>query len=835
MKKVFWILLLAVTTAACAKEKPAAGDRLVLGDGWTLKSAAVPQQFSATVPSTVAGTLYEAGYFGDNLLEARNYEKADKAVFDDVWTYSTTFAGKPGRGQHAELVFDGLDYYADIFLNGKQIASSDTTAGVFIRRAYDVTALLKNRNKLEVKLRRAQNGDLNHGYVDWNPRPLDESMGIVRPVTLHTTGAVSVEDVYVIPDLDVETFATADLTVRVTLCNKEDKPVNATIELDLKDLSKEEGFFDIVNVALGAGETKEVTLTPEEAQNLHLDNPSVWWSWDLGKPNLYALNVKVRADDVVSDAKDVIFGIRKIESRLTEDNYRQFTLNGKDILIKGAGWTDDIFMLDTPESIERQVRYVMDMNLNLIRFENIWGKDDTVYDLCDKLGVLALVGWSCQWEWENYCGLPEVSHFGCINGKEVEDLAVRYFQDQVVRLHNHPAIIAWLTGSDRIPNPGLEERYLKIFEKEDYRSYVCSAKNMKSLAGWSGTKMEGPYEYVGADYWYKDTEAGGAFGWNTETGIGANLPQLESLKKMIPEESLWPLSDVWDYHCTASGSDMNSMKQLQEVINGLYGGFDGLEDFVRKAHAVDYDGTRAMFEAFRVRVPKSTGIVQWMLNSAWPSLYWQLYDYYGIPTAGYYGTKKACEPVQLLFDYGTRKVYAVNETAAPRTLTATLKVYDAASKLIGQETKSVTVGYRDVVPAFDLRRFDGKPHFVALALTDGETPVADNFYVLPAKDNEYEWKKTNWYITPISRYADLGFAFKQAPAEVEMTVDGDKVTLTNKSGVIAYQNVLKAKDAAGNLVAPAYWSDNFFPLLPGETKTVTCQARAEGLHFELEK
>ena len=834
MKKI-WIILFAVTTAACAKEKPVAGDRLVLGDGWTLKSAAVSQQFTASVPSTVAGTLYEAGYFGGNLLEARNYEKVDKAVFDDTWTYSTTFAGKPGRGQHAELVFDGLDYYADIFLNGKQIASSDTTVGVFIRRAYDVTKLLKNRNKLEVKLRRAQDGDLNHGYVDWNPRPLDESMGIVRPVTLHTTGAVSVEDVYVIPDLDVETFASADLTVRVTLCNKEDKPVSATIELDLKDLTKEEGFFDIVNVALGAGETKEFTLTPKEAQNLHLDNPSVWWSWDLGEPNLYGLNVKVRADDVVSDAKDVTFGIRKIESRLTGDNYRQFTLNGKDILLKGAGWTDDIFMLDTPESIERQVRYVMDMNLNLIRFENIWGKDDTVYDLCDRLGVLALVGWSCQWEWENYCGLPEVSHFGCINGKEVEDLAVRYFQDQVVRLHNHPAVIAWLTGSDRIPNPGLEERYLKIFEKEDYRSYVCSAKNMKSLAGWSGTKMEGPYEYVGADYWYKDTEAGGAFGWNTETGIGANLPQLESLKKMIPEESLWPLSDVWDYHCTASSSDMNSTKVLQEVVNGLYGGFDSLEDFVRKAHAVDYDGTRAMFEAFRVRVPKSTGIVQWMLNSAWPSLYWQLYDYYGIPTAGYYGTKKACEPVQLLFDYGTRKVYAVNESAAPRTFTATLKVYDAASKLIGQETKPVTVGYRDVVPVFDLKRFDGKPHFVALALTDGETPVADNFYVLPAKDNEYVWKDTNWYITPISRYADLSFAFKQAPAEVEMTVDGDKVTLTNKSGVIAYQNVLKAKDAAGNLVAPAYWSDNFFPLLPGETKTVTCQARAEGLHFELEK
>ncbi|MBR6881649.1 MAG: glycoside hydrolase family 2 [Bacteroidales bacterium] len=828
MKKI-WILLLAVTSAACAKNAPS-GERVRLDANWTLARTGGSECVNTTVPSTVAGALCEAGILPENLLEGRNYEKADKAIFDDEWVYRTTFKTKKGPRQHCELVFDGLDYYADIFLNGRQIASSDTTVGMFIRRAFDITRLVRRNNTLEVKLRRAQDGDLNHGFVDWNPRPLDQTMGIVRPVTLHTTGAVSVEDVFVIPDLDVETFATADLTVRATLCNKEDRPVEAKLLLDLQ-----EAGVSMVSFDLGAGETKEVTVTPAEAECLHIDKPRVWWTWDLGTPELYDLKVWAEVDGTLSDEENVTFGIRKIESRLTEDNHRQFTLNGKDILLKGAGWTDDIFLRDTPESIGRQVRYVKDMNLNLIRFENIWGKDDTVYDLCDRLGVLALVGFSCQWEWENYCGLPEVGHFGCINGREVEDLAVRYFHDQVVRLHNHPAVIAWLTGSDRIPNPGLEERYLAIFEKEDYRPYVCSAKNMESLAGWSGAKMEGPYEYVGADYWYKDTKAGGAFGWNTETGIGANLPQLESLKKMIPEESLWPLSDVWDYHCTTSSSAMNSTKVLQETIRGLYGGFDGLEDFVRKAHAVDYDGTRAMFEAFRVRIPKSTGIVQWMLNSAWPSLYWQLYDWYGVPTAGYYGTKKACEPVQLLFDYATRKVYVVNELLEPRTLTATLKVYDAASGLIGQETKPVTVGYRDVVPVFDLKRFDGKPHFVALALSDGETPVADNFYCLPAKDNEYNWKKTNWYVTPITAYADLGFAFAQPEAEVEMTVEGNSVTLENKSGVIAYLNILKAKDAEGNLVVPACWSDNFFPLLPGERKTVTCTVEAENVHFELDK
>ena len=835
MKKIRILLLAAAAVCACTQpSRLENGGNLVLDGPWQLSRAGGPEHCEASVPATVAGALADAGFFGDDLLEGRNYASVDKSIFDDTWVWKTTFAGRPAKGQHCELVFDGLNYYADIFLNGWQIASSDTTFGVFIRRAYDVTALLKGNNDLEVRLRRAQPGDLNIGFVDWNPRPLDESMGIVRPVTLRTVGDVSVEDVFVIPSLDVDTFATADLEVRVKLLNRTAAPVEGTLVLDL------EGVGDCrVPFTAPAGETT-LSLNPQQAALLHLDHPRVWWSWDLGKPEMYRLAVRAEAGGALSDARTVDFGVRKIESCLTPENYRQFKLNGRDILLKGAGWTDDIFLRDTPEDIARQVAYVKDMNLNLIRFENIWGKDDTVYDLCDREGLLALAGWSCQWEWEDYCGLPETHGYGCINTPETEDLAVAYFRDQVVRLHNHPALIAWLTGSDRIPNPRLEARYMEIYGAEEYRPYVCSAKNLESTAGWSGTKMEGPYEYVAPDYWYLDKNAGGAFGFNTETGIGANLPQSESLRRMIPEGELWPAGDAWSYHCTASSSAMNSMEMLSSVIAGQYGEAADFADFVRKAHAVDYDGTRAMFESFRARMPKSTGIVQWMLNSAWPSLYWQLYDWYGVPTAGYYGTKKACEPLQLIFDYADRKVYAVSEYPETRELTATVQVFDALSRLIGEETLTVSLDYRSSEPVFNLKRYDGRPHFVALSLAtpDGK-PVSDNFYCIPAKGTEYVWNKTNWYLTPITRQPDLGFAFAQAPAEVELSVtpgEGEyTVTLANKSQVIAYMNVLKARDAAGRLVVPAFWSDNFFPLLPGQTKTVTCRTDAKDVRFELEK
>lgn len=835
MKKIFGFIMAALLLCCCKQEESLIlhpGEEYIITE-WTLNQEGSETSYDVEVPSTVAGVLADKGVLGEGLMEGDAYYDADKSMFDKKWIYKTSFKLDVNEGQHYDLIFNGLNYYADIFFNDTCIASSDTTFGVFIKRVYDVTDLLREENEVEVRIGRAQSGDLNIGFVDWNPRPLDESMGITQTVKLRAAGPVSIQDVFVIPDLDTETFAEADLEVRVTLKNNESSAVSGDILIGIQD-----GEVFKVPVAMEPYEEKIVSVTPDQAANLHIDNPRVWWSYDLGTPELYEMNVQVETEGAVSDSKDVTFGIRKIESRLNEHGYRQFTLNGKDILIKGAGWTDDIFLRDTPASLERQVLYVKDMNMNLIRFENIWGKDDTVYDLCDRHGVLALVGWSCQWEWENYCGLPEVHHVGCIIQPKEINLAARYFEDQVIRLHNHPAVIAWMTGSDCVPVYELEKRYLETYAKYDYRPYISSAKSLESeLTGWSGSKMAGPYEYVGPDYWYLDTTNGGAFGFNTETGIGANLPQLESLKRMIPEDKLWPLSEIWDKHCTTSGSAMNSMDELERTVAGLYGEAEDLNDFVRKGHAADYDATRAMFEAFRVNAPVSTGVVQWMLNSAWPAIYWQQYDWYGVPVAAYYGTKKACEPVQLIYNYKDRNVYLVNEGKDVMDVHASVKVYDASSTLLFEDSCMLASSYRNTLKAFDLNRFQGISHFIATEITDADGNfIADNFYCIGANPNVYDWDDYTWYYTPVEEYTDLSFAFSQPEADVDMKVEENDglytVTLVNNSPVISYMNILKAKDTDGELVVPAFWSDNFFPLLPGQTKTVTCRAGVDGIHIE---
>ena len=825
--KTLVLLTAGCLAAACSSGGVRPGDKILLAEGWTLQCDTDGVKHQASVPSTVAGTLYDNGFFPEDIFRDGHYADIDKTLFDQPWTYSLQFPAKGVKGKHAFLLLDGLNFYADIFLNGQQLRSRDTTFGVFNRYCIDVTDFLQTSNKLEIRLTKARKGDLNVGYVDWNPRPLDESMGIWRDVTLAVTGDVRMSDGFVRPTVS-DDLASADLTVSATLTNLSAEPVEALFQG-----SYETGSFTLP-VQLAPFECREVEVTAEQAPGLHVDQPRLWWCNGLGSPELYNMALQVSDGNGLSDTDHFAFGIRRIEAPLDENGHRQFILNGKKVLIKGAGWTDDIFMRDTHADIETQVRYVKDMNLNTIRFENIWGKDRYVYDMCDKYGILALVGWSCQWEWEAYCGLPETDGFGCIATPETMDLAASYFENQVKWLRNNVSVIGWMTGSDRLPHPELEARYLEMYEKLDYRPYIGSAKGLTSaLSGPTGTKMEGPYEYVGPDYWYLDTRNGGAFGFNTETGIGANLPAEESLHKMISGELGWPLPAALNKHATASGSAMNSTARLEKTIEGLYGAAQDLDDFVKKAHAVDYDGTRAMFEAFRANLPGTTGIVQWMLNSAWPSIYWQLYDWYLVPTAGYYGTKKACEPVQLIYHIRDAKVYAVNETGADRTLSASFCLLDAASRPIASDNRTVTVRDREPLAVFDLSAWSGTERFLALTVRDAEGQVVtDNFYCLPARWNNYRWDRANWFVTPIESYADLRFVSLLPTADVHFEAvrseTGYRVTVTNDSDVVAYQNILTLKDNAGDLIVPVFWSDNYFSLLPHETKVVDCRTDAPG-------
>ena len=291
-------------------------------DGW----------IAAKVPSTIMGVLTDNGIEKEALTK-EDYANIDKQKFEKSWWYRTTFhLPNLKEGEHVLLAFDGISYRANMWLNGQQIANSQEMAGAFRQFEFDVTKEIDNENVLAVEVFRAQPGDPNIGFVDWNPRPADESMGIYREVRVKTCGNVAVSHSAVRSRVNTETLDEAWLTIATELKNLSDQPVEGVVR------GSADGHAFSCPVTLAAGEKRRFTLP----QKIHIEHPRLWWCQDLGKPERCDLHLEFVENQQVSDSEDVKFGIREVKSYLTEKGYRRFILNGKKVLLRGAGWTDRI-------------------------------------------------------------------------------------------------------------------------------------------------------------------------------------------------------------------------------------------------------------------------------------------------------------------------------------------------------------------------------------------------------------------------------------------------------------------------------------------------------------
>ena len=326
-------------------------------------------------------------------------------------------------------------------------------------------------------------------------------------------------------------------------------------------------------------------------------------------------------------------------------NRRVFSINGKNILIRGGGWSPDMMMREDAQRLRDQFRYVQDMGLNTIRLE---GKLEIkeFFDLADEHGILLIAGWCCCSHWEHW---P--------NWKPQDfTIAEQSARDQIYRLRGHPSLLAWMNGSDNPPPPDVEQTYLKVEKDLLWPNPVISSATAKlaGFSGESGVKMTGPYEYVAPSYWQTDKSdsshlqcnqggCGGAYGFNTETSMGPAVPPIESIRAMVGKDHLWPIDEVWNYH--AGGGAFKDLHVFTDALNARFGPATSAEDYAVKSQMQTYEGVRAMYEAYSRNKYVSTGVIQWMLNNAWPSMIWHLYDFYLRPGGGYFGAKKAMEPL----------------------------------------------------------------------------------------------------------------------------------------------------------------------------------------------
>jgi exo-1,4-beta-D-glucosaminidase len=847
-------------------------EEIMLRDSWTLQSSSKVQAdgetistpkfvptgwHNATVPTTVVAALVKDKtlpdpFFAMNLRQFPGVTYPIGGNFSNIamqpdnpyavsWWYRKQFAAPASySGKTVWLNFRGINYRANVWLNGKQIANSNEIAGAWRTYELNVTKVVKpgSENALAVQVFAPTENDLAITFVDWNPAPPDKNMGLWREVYLTTSGPVALRYPAVVSKLNLPAADSAQLTVTTQLKNSTDHAVSGRLKGKIDDVTFEQP------VELAANESKDVTFTPEQFPQLVLANPRLWWPAQMGKPNLYPLTMTFEVDGAISDQSRSEFGVREITSDLNSVGGRAFHINGKNILIRGGGWTPDMMLRENSQRLHDQFQYVRDMGLNTIRLE---GKLETkeFFDLADHDGILVMAGWCCCDFWERWARWKPEDY----------EIAKQSLRDQMYRLRSHPSLVMWLNGSDNPPPPDVEQMYLDIEKQLLWPNPIVSSATGKptSVTGHSGVKMTGPYEYIAPSYWEDDSTqhqnnrkqcnaggCGGAYGFNTETSMGPAVPPIESIRAMVGKEHLWPIDQVWDYH--AGGGEFKTLDVFSTALEKRYGKSENIEDYASKSQMQTYEGVRAMYEAYSRNKYQSTGVIQWMLNNAWPSMIWHLYDYYLRPGGGYFGAKRAMEALHPIYGYDDHSIWVVSsQYEDAKDLKLITKIYNLDMTEKFSHEDSVDAPADSTAKIFALPDIqDLSPvYFLALRLEDSSGRLAgSNFYWLSTKPETIDWAKSTWYMTPTESFADYT-ALSQLP-KVRLSVNehtepkGEhsitRVTITNPSKSLAFFVRLKVdKGVHGEEILPVVWEDNYICLLPGEKREVSATYRTEEL------
>ena len=856
MRNALAVLAVLVCTAIFSTSLPAS-DTVLLRDGWQLQSAAKMQAtgdaistaafkpegwYPVSVPTTVLAALVKNGvfpdpFYGENLKSIPGYRKAPWLVmpadspFRPSWWYRTHFALPASyRGRNLVLHLDGINYKANVWLNGQRIANSDTVIGMFRRFQFDVSSVARPGEENYLAVEAIGPGKLpdiayntkqleaTTGWDDHNPYPPDMNTGIWQDVYVTATGPVRMANPYVSACLNLPRLDIAHLTITVEVTNVTNHPVTGEIAgaIERRRFSQP--------VVLGANETKLVRFSPSRFSGLRIAKPRVWWPNPLGPQELYDLKLTATVDRRGSDGLTQRFGIRDATTEINDEGWRVFNVNGRRVLIRGGAWmTSDMLLRLDRRRYDALVRYARNANLNMLRSEGFSIREtEDFFNACDEYGVMVtqqLFGRS----------IPD------------EDLAIACVKDTIIRIRNHPSLIHFLGHDETFPTPRLDKAYREIIAQyTPERTYQPHSGAFAIADRWqtggtrTGTRELWTYAWPG--HYYVDKEHG-AWGFAQSGGIGGVIGPFESMRKMMPASALWPpWTDTWSFHTVTQGG--HYFDAMLEALNTRYGQATGIEDFCLKGQALNYESARGMYEAYARNKYSATGITAWKYDAAWPaSPTWQYIDWYLQAGGAYYGAKKACEALHVQYSYDDQSVWVVNTYSRDyANLKVIANVYnlDAAEKYA--RSAAVNVGADGKTQAFVIEWPQDltKTYFLRLTLQDSSgREVSNNTY----------WRSTVPDIPGTQGYtADHGFYnhpksvadytdLSKLP-EVDLKAAWDlrdtgqekiaRVTVENPSPSIAFLvHLAVVGEEGGAEVTPTYWSDNYLTLLPGEKREVT--------------
>ncbi len=839
----------------------------------------VDHWYRAVVPGTVLTTLIANGVYPDPDYGLNNLAIPESLNRQDYW-YRSEFAVPAAlKDRQLTLTFDGVNYAAEVWLNGMRLGDIQ---GAFVRGSFDVTSLVRpgGTNAVAVRVSPPPHPGIPHEQSmaagpgenggnlaidgptfvasegwDWIPAIRDRNTGLWQGVQLSASGMVRILDPQVITQLPLPRIDSADIAIEVPVENRSAKPLSVTIEARMESvqLSKK--------VLVDPG-VSTVTLDPSEFGQLRITRPRLWWPNGYGAAELYHLNLSVACDGVISDRKSVRFGIREISYELSLFDhqgalrrvevdptagraqhtalidvthagikrtangwaesltlagekspavhdidsialtpYLAIRVNGVRIAARGGSWgTDDSRKRISREHLEPYFRLHRAAHLNIIRNWLGQNTEEVFYDLADEYGLLVLNDfWASTQDFQVEPQDPQ--------------LFLRNAADVIRRYRNHPSIAVWFGRNEGVPQPIINEGLAALVSELDGTRYYTGSSNAVNLQG------SGPYNYRPPVGYFTDLAAG----FSVEVGT-PSLASLESLRAMIPSADLWPPGDTYAYHDWHFGGNGDT-KSFMQALTEEFGAARDLEDFERKAQLMNYESYRAIFEGFAAHLwTRNSGRLLWMTHPAWPSNAWQIYTSDYDAPAAYYAVAKACEPLHAQLNLPDYSVAVVNTTReAHAALHLHTRVWSLDSRLLLERSNQVTAAANatTTLPALDLKRpLEAQGVVVVeLELADAEGKLISTNAYWEARASSDLQRLTALPKQALDVAARSHIAGEDKVVEIELANHGRAPALLAKVTLV---------DSAGQRVLPAYYSDNYLTLMPGESRNITARCPLKG-------
>jgi hypothetical protein len=770
----------------------------------------------ATVPGTALVSYWNAGAlpdpnFGDNQLMI-----SESFFNDDFWYRNEFEVPSDFTGERMFLNFDGINWKADVFVNGKKTGRIE---GAFIRGKFDVTDLIKpgqkntiavlivkNDNIGVIKEQTATSADKNGGILgadnptyhasigwDWIPTIRGRDIGIWNDVFLNVSGAVTIEDPFVTTDLALPDTTAADITIEVTLRNHKTEAITGTLTGKYGDIKFEQ------EVSLEPAASKVVKLNPSTHPSLHIKNPKLWWPKGYGEPNLYDVELVFKTADGVSDKTTFKSGVREMAFDETNQILNLY-INGRRFIGRGGNWGFPESNLNyRGREYDVAVAYHADMNFTMIR--NWVGQtgDDEFFEACDRHGIMV---WQDFWL-ANPADGPDPYN---------PEMFMENAKDVVKRIRNHPSIAIYVGRNEGNPPEVLDTALRAMIAEIHPGIHYISNSSMGVVSGG------GPYRALPVrDYFL-------LYGFNkfhSERGM-PNVMTYESLKQTLPESALWPQNSQWGMHdyCLESAQSAASFNQM---IEKGFGSAKSAKEFTELAQWVNYNGYRGMFEG---RSMFRQGLLLWMSHPAWPSMVWQTYDYYFEPTAAYFGCKKASEPIHIQWNPVFDEIEVVNYNAKDRVgLTARAQLLNMDGSVQWEKKTGLDCKEDSTVTCFKLEfpKSLSAVHFIKLTLKEGDETISENFYWRGLEDGNYQALR------------DLPVVKIESRTKVEKS--GDNWMLTTTLNNTSKQPALMVRikvvgKKSGERILPVFYSDNYLSLMPGEKMIIIAKLKDEDTRGE---